>query len=51
MVLDLPEPFGPTMALKDYETGERVRQHGSLTDLVAEKRLTLWNGPISCLPA
>jgi hypothetical protein len=44
-VLDLPEPFGPTMAEKDCASS-------SPSSGVHQPRgRTLWKGPISCRPA
>ena len=46
MVLDLPDPLGPTMAENDCDDSWLASVGESYW-----QRLTLWNGPMTCLPA
>lgn len=67
MVLDFPDPLGPTMAEKDchaeqskrwsakeeaFVKGREARDASSKQTREGKRRgRTLWKGPISCLPA
>jgi hypothetical protein len=44
IVLDFPDPLGPTIAENDFDDCK-------FTGTIGDKSQTLWKGPISCLPA